>query len=54
MLVARATGVSLGLDDDGEGTSDTEMSPDAAMVQCYASLRPGVDAAAAAVIELGR
>ncbi len=52
MLVARATEAEAGLDVTAGGEDADPIRPDAAMVECYASLRPGVDAAAQAVIGL--
>jgi len=61
MLVARATGAEVGLEvaayvenvEDVEDVEDADpFRPEAAMVECYASLRPAVDAAAEAVIGL--
>jgi xylulokinase len=54
MIVARAIGAQPGLDLDGLDPVEAQMSPDASLVATYAALRPSVDAAAAAVIELGR
>jgi xylulokinase len=52
MLVARATGADLDLDRLDQ--IECEISPDPSMVAYYATMRPTVDDAAAAVIELGR
>ncbi|HVA02538.1 MAG TPA: FGGY family carbohydrate kinase [Acidimicrobiales bacterium] len=53
MIVARAVGGQQ-FDLDRLDPVEAETSPDPSMVALYASLRPTVDAAAAAVIELGR
>jgi sugar (pentulose or hexulose) kinase len=53
MLAARATGADVGLDATVDGEDADPIRPDGALVDCYASLRPGVDAAAGAVIGLG-
>ncbi len=53
MLAARATGADVGLDATVDGEDADPIQPDAPLVECYASLRPGVDAAAGAVIGLG-
>ena len=52
MLVARATGAPFDLDTVDRVESD--IAPDQSMLSCYAALRPSADAAATAVIELGR
>jgi xylulokinase len=59
VLVARATGIG---DGDGDGVEpdlggpdllEDEVSPDRSLTACYTALRPTVESAAAAVIELG-
>jgi hypothetical protein len=52
MVAARATGIELDL--ERLDPVDVELSPDPSTVVSYAALRPAVDAAAAAVIDLGR
>jgi sugar (pentulose or hexulose) kinase len=52
MVAARATGIELDL--ERLDPVDVELSPDPSTVASYAALRPAVDAAAAAVIDLGR
>jgi len=52
LLVARATGAPFDLDLVDPVESD--IAPDESMVACYGALRPSVDAAATAVIELAR
>jgi sugar (pentulose or hexulose) kinase len=54
LLVQHTTGVAFGFGVDASDPIGTGISPEASMVHCYASLRPDVDAATAAVIELGR
>jgi xylulokinase len=51
MVAARATGV--GFDLERVDPIEAETAPDPSTVACYAAARPAVDAAAAAVIELG-
>ncbi len=53
MIVARAIGAQPALDLDRLDPVEAEVSPDPSLVALYATLRPGVDAAADAVIELG-
>jgi xylulokinase len=54
MIVARAIDGQLALDLDRLDPVEAEVSPDPSLVALYLSLRQGVDAAADAVIELGR
>jgi len=51
MLVAHAIGAEI--DFDRVDPIDEEISPDPSMTACYSTLRPLVDAAAAAIIDLG-
>ncbi len=54
MIVARAVGGQDPVDLDRLDPAEADEPPDPAMVADYGALRPSVDAAAGAVIELGR